>query len=323
MKEFKFEGSFASGADVGWLPQMEQSGFVFRNREGREQDLLITLREYGLNALRLRSWVNPSDDPHAGHCSAAETLAMGLRGKAAGYRIMINFHYGDTWCDPGKQVKPRAWAEYPFDKLENAVYEYTRDTMKAFAEGGLVPEWVQLGNETNPGMLLPDGSTDDFAKLTRLYNAAYKGVKEIAPSVKTIIHLAQGNDTAFCQHYFDSLTGCGCHYDMIGLSYYPYWFNKPNSEIIDDLEKTLRLLPDRYDRDIMIVEVGGIDEEEEQSYELLMSVIEKCSLAPRCRGLFYWEPEGAKVWSGYALSAWRADGTPSKAMDAYRSIKYV
>jgi arabinogalactan endo-1,4-beta-galactosidase len=321
MKTFPFDISFAAGADISWLPQMEAAGFVFKNRKGKEQDCLLTLKAFGLDAVRLRSWVNPSDDPWAGHCSAGETLDFALRCTGLGFRVMVDFHYSDSWADPGKQIKPAAWKDLPFEKLVNAVYEYTRDTMKTFTAGGFVPEWVQLGNETNPGMLLPDGSTGDFSKLARLYNAGHRGVKEISPSTKTIIHLAEGNNTPFIQNYFDRLAENNCAYDMIGLSYYPWWLNKTNEELITGLTETLRLLPARYDRDLIIVETGGEDEKEDESFDLLHRVIEECSALPRCRGIFYWEPEGAKVWSKYSLSAWRADGTPGRAMDAFLSIK--
>ncbi|MDR0641285.1 MAG: glycosyl hydrolase 53 family protein, partial [Treponema sp.] len=313
--------SFASGADVGWLPQMEASGFVFKNKDGKEQDCLVTLKEYGLNSLRLRSWVNPSDDPRRGHCSTGETLAMALRGKKLGFRIMIDFHYGDSWCDPGNQKKPAAWRGLSFDKLTEALSDYTRGAMKTFLDGGFIPDWVQLGNETNPGMLLPDGSAENFSKLTALYNAGHDAVKEVSPATKTIIHLAEGNNTEFCRNYFDQLAKNGCRYDMIGLSYYPWWLKKKNAEVIGDLALSLRLLPERFNKDIMVVETGGVDEEEEESRDLLLSVIETCSSSPRCKGIFYWEPEGAKIWSAYNLSAWRADGTPTRAMDAYLSIK--
>ena len=327
MKEFTFDPLFASGADISWLPQMEASGFVFKNRAGKEQDCLLTLKEFGLNSVRLRSWVNPSDDPRSGHCSTRETLAFALRCIRQGFRVMVNFHYGDSWCDPKKQMKPAAWKNLSFDDLVQAVYEYTRDAVGTFVSGGFFPEWVQLGNETNPGMLHPDGyvsaggSAGDFSKLTQLYNAAHRGVKEVSPSSKTIIHLAEGNDTPFIQNYFDRLTENGCTYDMIGLSYYPWWLNKTNAELIGDLVNTLRVLPERFDRDVIIVETGGEDEKEDESFELLRDLIEKCGSMPRCKGIFYWEPEGAKAWSNYGLSAWRADGKPTRAMDAFFCIK--
>ena len=277
----------------------------------------MTLKEFGLNAIRLRSWVNPSEDPRSGHCSTPETLALALRCVRLGFRVMVNFHYGDTWCDPAHQEKPAAWKSLDFDRLVQAVYEYTRDAMKTFAAAGFTPEWVQLGNETNPGMLLPDGSTSDFSKLARLYNAGHQGVKEIAPDSKTIIHLAEGNETSFVKNYFDRLGDHRCVYDMIGLSYYPWWLKKRHEEVIGGLTETLGLLPARYDRDIIIVETGGEAEQEDESFALLSSLFETCRLFPRCRGVFYWEPEGAQGWSGYGLSAWRLDGTPTRAMAAY------
>ena len=321
MDKYIFSNGFASGADISWLPMMEATGFIFRDRNGAEKDLLEILEEYGMNAVRLRSWVNPSKHPHSGHCSTEETLAMGLRAKRRGFDVMVDFHYGDSWCDPGQQKKPAAWEKLPFDGLVEALYEYTRDAMRTFVSNGFVPKWVQLGNETNPGMLLPDGSIVNFGKLARLYDAGHKAVKEASPSTLSMVHLAEGHNTEFCKSYFDALAQTGCAYDMVGVSYYPYWAKKPNAEIIDDLMSTIHMIPERFDKDIMVVEVGGVDEAEDESYEMLKSVIACCNANDRCRGLFYWEPEGVKAWSLYSLSAWRADGRPTRAMDAYLSIE--
>ncbi|MDR3121138.1 MAG: arabinogalactan endo-1,4-beta-galactosidase [Clostridiales bacterium] len=321
MKTYDLGSDFASGADISWLPMMEATGFRFRGKDGAERDLVEILKGYGMNAIRLRSWVHPSAHPLRGHCSTEETLKMALRVQKQGFDVMIDFHYGDSWCDPGHQRKPAAWEKLPFDELVGAVYEYTRGAVKTFTDNGFTPKWVQLGNETNPGLLLPDGGTDDFSKLAKIYNAGHRAVKEVSPSTHTMVHLAEGNNTAFILDYFDKLEAQGCTFDMIGLSYYPYWFKKPNSEIIGDLENTVKLLPERYNKDVLIVEIGGVDEEEDESFNILQSAIELCSRAPRCKGLFYWEPEGAKSWSDYALSAWRADGTPTRAMDAFLSIR--
>ncbi|MDR1532528.1 MAG: arabinogalactan endo-1,4-beta-galactosidase [Clostridiales bacterium] len=321
MKEIAFSQKFAAGADVSWLPMMEATGFPFRNRNGKPQDCLLTLKEYGLNALRLRAWINPSSHPHSGHCSTEETLAMGLRGQRMGYDIMVDFHYGDTWRDPKNQHKPAAWEHLSFEELLEAVTEYTRGAVAAFLRGGLTPKWVQLGNETNPGLLLPDGGTDNFANLARIYNAGHDAVKAVSPETLTLIHLAEGNDTEFCVNYFDQLERYGCRFDMIGLSYYPWWLNAENRELIGDLGRTLITLPERFGKDVMVVETGGEDEKEQESYDLLVSVLEQCALAPRCKGMFYWEPQGAKTWSGYNLSAWRGDGSPTRAMDAYLRVR--
>lgn len=309
----KLQPGFALGADVGWLPMMEATGFPFK------EDCLQTLKKYEMNALRLRTWVNPSCHPFTGHCSTEETLQMGLRGQKMGYEIMVNFHYGDSWCDPGKQPKPAAWEALAFDDLVKAVADYTRASMKTFLQGGLKPRWVQLGNETNPGLLLPDGSTDDFGKLARIFTAAHDAVKEVSPESITLIHLAEGNGTDFITNYFDRLAEHDCRYDAVGVSYYPWWLQKTNDELIDDLRRTLEAVPQKYDKDIYIVEIGGEDEQEDESFDLLDSVLDLCTVTPRCKGMFYWEPEGAKIWSGYGLSAWREDGTPTRALDAYKN----
>jgi arabinogalactan endo-1,4-beta-galactosidase len=229
----------------------------------------------------------------------------------------VDFHYGDSWRDPNYQGKPEAWKSLSFEGLVEAVYEYTKGAMETFVNGGLTPKWVQIGNETNPGLLLPDGSTDNFDKLATLYNAGNDAVKAVSPQSLTMIHLAEGNKTDFLVDYFDSLVKYNCRYDCIGLSYYPWWLKTTNDEIIADLAKSLNLLPERYDKDILIVETGGEDDKEDETYELLSSVLAECAKAPRCKGVFYWEPEGARAWSKYNLSAWREDGTPSYAMDAF------
>jgi arabinogalactan endo-1,4-beta-galactosidase len=132
-----------------------------------------------------------------------------------------------------------------------------------------------------------------------------------------MIHLAEGNVTDFLIKYFDALSEHDTRYDMIGLSYYPWWLKKTNAEVIGGLAESLRVLPQRYGKDVMVVETGGEVDLEDESYELLVSVLKHCQEAPGCLGMFYWEPQGAASWSHYGLSAWRDDGTPTRAMDAY------
>jgi arabinogalactan endo-1,4-beta-galactosidase len=322
---YEMNRNFAVGSDISWYPQMLASGFTFRNKHGAEQDLLTTLKEYNHNAVRLRTWVNPTDDPRSGHCSAAETAEIAKQCYEQGFRIMLNFHYGDTWCDPGKQVKPKAWADLAFDDLVNALYEYTYNTVKLLVDGGTFPEWVQIGNETNPGMLLPDGSAKNFAKLARLYNAGHDAVKAASPRSKTMIHLAEFNDTDFIVNYFDNLTANNCRFDMTAFSFYPYWLahyhNMTYEQAMENFNRSMRIIPERYPFEFMIAEIGALDEDERGSHQTLADVIESIHGQPLCTGLFYWEPQGARVWSKYALSAWRGDGTPSNALEAFNLIK--
>ena len=132
--------AFAKGADVSWLPQMEATGYRFYDTDGKEKDCLQLLKERGMNTIRLRVFVNPSQDKASGHCSKEETVAMALRAQKAKMRIMIDFHYSDTWADPAKQAKPAAWANLSFDALQKKVYEHTFDVLTALQKAGVTPE---------------------------------------------------------------------------------------------------------------------------------------------------------------------------------------
>jgi hypothetical protein len=157
--------NFAKGADISWLPQMEATGYKFYNDNGVQEDCFKILKDHGINSIRLRTWVNPSNSKTDGHCSKAETVAMAVRAQQWGMRVMIDFHYSDTWADPSKQVKPAAWVSHSFSQLLTDVYDYTADVMTALKTAGVTPDWVQVGNETPSGMLLPDGSTNNWPQL--------------------------------------------------------------------------------------------------------------------------------------------------------------
>lgn len=311
---------FVKGADVGWLPQMEATGYKFYDQDGKETDCLQLLKERGMNSVRLRVWVNPSDDKASGHCSKEETIIMALRAQKMGMRVMIDFHYSDSWADPAKQNKPAAWKNYTFPELLNAVYDHTFDVVSSLKKAGVTPEWVQVGNEIPAGMLWPDGSTDNWNQLGQLLNKGYDAVKDVDKNIKVIVHVDEGNNNAKFRTFFDNATAQKVRYDIIGLSYYPYWIKKDYSETIADLEFNLNDMVKRYDKDVMIVEVGGEDDKVQNTYELLKATIEAVKKVPNNRGLgvLYWEPQGAKSWSGYSLSAWQADGKPSPALDAFK-----
>lgn len=320
---FTTKAVFAKGADVSWLPQMEASGFKFYNAAGTEKDCIEILKENGINSIRLRTWVNPSTDKWSGHCSKDETVAMAVRVKNAGMRVMIDFHYSDTWADPSKQVKPAAWASYNFTQLQRAVYDYTFDVMTALKTAGVTPEWVQVGNEISPGMLLPDGGSDNthFPQLVKLTNKGYDAIKAVSPTSKVILHVDKGSDNARFRWWFDNAKANGAKYDVIGLSYYPYWLTgKPDYTLsINDLAANLNDMVSRYGKEVMVVEVGGEDTKPQNTYDMLIAVIQKVKAVSNNHGLgvFYWEPQGESSWSKYALSAWM-NGKPTKAMEAFK-----
>ncbi|QKG58605.1 glycosyl hydrolase 53 family protein [Hymenobacter sp. BRD128] len=312
--------TFAKGADVGWLQQMEATGYVFYNEQGQAQDCFAILKAQGINSIRLRVFVNPSDDKASGHCSPAEVVAMAKRAAGLGFRVMIDFHYSDTWADPGKQAKPAAWASHPFAQLLTDVYDHTFNTLTALKASGVTPEWVQVGNEIPGGLLWPEGSTKNFPQLTQLITKGYEAVKAVSPGTKVIVHLDRGNDNALYRDFFDKLTANGGKFDVVGMSYYPYWLKQDYTASIANLRANLLDMVSRYPgKEVVVAEVGNDYTAVQNTYAMLVAVQQAVRAVPQGKGLgvFYWEPEGAKSWSGYQLSAWGDDGRPSPALKAF------
>ena len=311
---------FAKGADVSWLPQMEASGYRFLDRDGRPQDCLRTLRAEGINTIRLRVWVNPSQDARNGHCSRDEVAALAQRAQTMGFRILLDFHYSDSWADPAHQKKPAAWAGHSIDQLVKDVSEFTTSVLTTLKNDGIVPEWVQVGNEIPGGMLWPEGRTSEQdTNLARLINAGYDAVKAVDPQTKVIVHVDRGDNNGLFRWFFDHLQRAGGRFDVIGFSYYPDLSGPDNSRSIERLGENLDDMAARYDKDVMVVEVGAPATEAVKARAMLGAVLRKVRAVPGNRGLgaVYWEPEGAQSWSAYPLSAWRADGRPGDALDAF------
>lgn len=318
-KKYDEEISFAKGADVGWLHQMEATGYKFYNANGEEEDCLKILKGHGINSIRLRAWVNPSNDPASGHCSTYEVVEMALRAKAMGFRLMIDLHYSDSWADPEKQKKPAAWENHSFDELVSDVYDYALEVMNALKAKDITPEWVQVGNEIPNGMLWPEGSIENFEQLSKLLNIGYDAVKAVFKNAKVIIHLDQGDDRNRFISFFDKHKANGGKYDVIGVSYYPYWVKKDYTETIDNLINNLIEFIKRYGKEVMICEIGGEDTNVDNNYDMLKEVMNRVKDIPEGKGLgvFYWEPQGAYSWSKYKLSIWGQDGKPTKALEAF------
>ena len=313
------DSKFAKGADISWLPQMEATGYEFYNEKGEKDDILKILKSKGMDAIRLRVFVNPNDDKGSGHCSKEETVAFAKRLKSLGFRIMIDFHYSDSWADPAKQYKPKAWENLNFEDLKKAVYNHTYDVLLALKKEKITPEWVQVGNEIPNGILWPDGHSKNFKNLGELLNKGYEAVKAVNKKIKVIVHIDEGNNTEKITWFYKNIAEQNVKYDVIGLSYYPYWIKKDWTETIQDLQKNMNYLAQTYNKEVMVVEVGGEDSQVENTYKLLEATIKAVRNVPNKKGtgVFYWEPQGAKSWSGYALSAWLENGKPSPALDAF------
>jgi arabinogalactan endo-1,4-beta-galactosidase len=264
-------------------------------------------------------WVNPSNDKINGHCSKKEVAEMALRAKNMGMRIMIDFHYSDSWADPAKQNKPAAWASHSFSQLLTDVYDHTFSVIDTLKSIGAKPDWVQVGNEISGGMLWPDGSTSNWAQLSQLLNKGYDAVKAVDSSIKVVIHLDQGNNNSRFRNFFDNATSNHVRYDVIGASYYPYWLGTDYTLTINDLGNNLNDMASRYGKEVMVVEVGGDYTKVQNTYNMLVAVLNKVNAVPNGKGLgvIYWEPEGEKTWSGYQLSCWGSDGKPTAALNAF------
>jgi len=311
---------FAKGADIGWLQQMEATGYKFYDSNGVQKDCMQILKEKGINTIRLRVWVNPSEDKTDGYCSKKEMTMMAMRAKECGMRIMVDFHYSDSWADPGKQTKPAAWANHTFSQLLDDVYNYTYDVLDTLKQVSVNPEWVQIGNEITNGMLWPDGNTNNWSQLAQLLNKGYDATKTINKDIKVIIHLDQGNDNSHFRWFFDKANLYNVHYDVIGASYYPYWLNSDYTKNIKDLSNNLNDMASRYNKEVMVVEIGGDYTRVQNTSDMLTAVMKAVKKVPNNKGLgvIYWEPEGEYSWSHYQLNCWQSNGEPSKAMDAFK-----
>jgi arabinogalactan endo-1,4-beta-galactosidase len=308
--------SYAKGADIGWLSEMEAKGKKFYTNDGIEHDLFDVLKSKGINSVRFRIWVDPSN----GNCNKADVVAMAIRAHQKGMRIMLDFHYSDSWVDNKSQKKPHKWIDDSFEELKKAVYDHTFDVLNTLKLDGITPEWVQVGNESDDGILYPDGqiSRGNGANLAKLFNAGYDAIKKIDTNIKVIAHASSSKDTTIYKTFFDALRINGAHWDIIGLSSYP-WPSNAWKIHNDKMLECMKYLQKRYQKPIMIVEVGSSVTAPLDCKNMLMDLMKKNSSLGKKNGLgvFYWEPECSIDWNKYKSGAFDTTGKPTEAMDAF------
>ncbi len=308
---------FAKGADVSWITEMEAAGKKFYNRSGAETEGMALLKSLGMNTIRLRVWVHPSPAWNG----ADDVVAKAVRAKNLGMRIMINFHYSDTWADPGSQTKPAAWAGLGFDALKSALAAHTTEVLNQLKTAGVTPEWVQVGNETNNGMLWPDGrASTSMAAFAQLVNAGYDAVKAVFPSAKVIVHVSNGYDNGLFRWMFDGLKNNGARYDVIGMSLYPSYASTPwqttNRQCFDNMMDMVA----RYNKEVMVVEIGMPWDRADECKQIIADLIVKLKTVTGGKGLglLYWEPQCYGGWKGYTLGAFDNSGKPTVALDPFQ-----
>ncbi|MEO8859784.1 MAG: glycosyl hydrolase 53 family protein [Ginsengibacter sp.] len=302
------------GADISWVTQMEASGIKFYDSTGTQQDCFQILRGLGMNAIRLRAWVNPA----GGWNNAADVVAKALRAKALGMKIMIDFHYSDTWADPGHQTKPATWTGEDFATLKQSLASYTTGVIDTLKLNGIAPTWVEIGNETNDGMLWPDGQASvNMSNFAQLVTTGYNAVKSVDTTIKVIVHLSNGYDNSLFRWMFDGLKSYGAKWDIIGMSLYPTssnWSNL-NAQCLTNMND----LVSRYGKPVMIVEIGMSWDQAPACQSFIADLITKVKSVPGGNGLgvFYWEPESYNNWQGYTLGAFDNSGKPTIALSAF------
>lgn len=304
--------TFAQGADVSWVDEEESAGYSFYNSSGTRQDPFLLLKNLGVNAIRLRVWVNPS----GGWCDGPDTLYKAKRAAAQGQRIMIDFHYSDTWADPSKQTKPAAWASHSLAQLNTDVYNHTQGILSYLKSNGINVEWVQVGNEINSGMLWPEGRTSSFSQLAGLINSGYNATKAVYPNALVVLHLANGHDNAVFRWFFDGVKGAGAKWDVIGMSHYPTaasWASA-NSSIASNMADMVS----RYKKPVLVAEVGMDWQQAATAKSMLSDLLTKTkALGSNGLGVFYWEPQAYPGWKGYTLGALNGSGQFTQALDPF------
>jgi arabinogalactan endo-1,4-beta-galactosidase len=293
------------GADISFLPELESKGKKFYEL-GVEKDALQILKNKGFNYIRLRIFNNPSDDsgysPHKGFCDLEHTRQMALRIKKAGLKFLLDFHYSDTWADPGKQYKPAAWREFGFEKLSQAVHDFTKEVLLSLQQQGTLPDMVQVGNEINHGMIWPDGSINNLDTLAGFIKAGIAAVNETDPSIIIMLHIACGGQNQESRYFLDNMLKRNVSFDVIGESYYPRWHGT-----LDDLKNNLTDLAGRYKQDIIVVEYS---EKKQEVNDIAFDLP-----GGKGKGTCIWEP------LSWGETFFDTAGKPNDLIDIYPLIK--
>lgn len=267
-----------AGGDVSLLPEYIKAGAKYYDHEGNPvAEFLPWCHEQGMNAMRVRLFVNPKKyaelhandtdegtryDPNA--CQDLEYITPLCQDIVnAGMDLMLDFHYSDTWADPAKQWTPIDWEDLTDEQLYDKIYEYTKESLQALQEAGVTPAFIQPGNEISYGMLWgPLGTSNpkktymgkeaNWDRLGKLLNRAIDACREVCPQAKIVIHTERVLKVDVMANFYDQMKKLDVDYDIIGLSYYPFW----HGDMAQLNSALTRLESDFPEKSIMIVETG-------------------------------------------------------------------
>ena len=283
---------FILGADISSLPALEAGGRVFYSFDGREQDLLKTLAEAGINTIRVRVWNDPFDEDGngygGGNCTIDTAVELGKRASVYGMGLLVDFHYSDFWADPGKQKAPKAWQNMPLDEKKQAVYDFTVRSLNKLRDNGVTVSMVQVGNETTTGLC---GETDKRYEIMR---TAAQAVRDTDSDIRIVTHFTnpeQQQHTRYAQELKDN----NVDYDIFATSYYPA-FHGTVDNLADQLEKVHQI----SGKQVMIAETSWDYDSEKigayahsvqgQADEIADCARTMAKLGNYAVGMMYWEP---------------------------------
>jgi arabinogalactan endo-1,4-beta-galactosidase len=308
------------GADVSSLQRALELGAKYYDENGNQGDPLQILKDHGVHYIRLRVWVKPTN----GYNNKLKVIQFAKSVKAMEMKLLINLHYSDRWTDPDHQAKPAAWAAHPFDQLQADVYEYTYDICNSLKVAGVTPDMIQIGNEINNGVLLPDGSTSNWDDLAALLRQGYNAAKACSPSIQVMLHIADAGNKEGAFQWFDNAKFRGVEWDISGLSYYSFWHGTMSA-----MKDTVKEMTSNYGKPVIIAETAypfTLEENDDEKNVVnpesqmpldypvtpagqasnLKAVLD-AARAGGAIGLFYWEP----TWTAVRGNGWDPDDTDS------------
>ena len=312
----KLPEDFIMGMDASSVPSLEAGGVKFYDYDGTETDVFKVLAQNGINYIRVRVWVDPFDAEGRGYgggnCDINTALEIGKRATKYGMKLLVNFHYSDFWADPAKQQCPKAWVDMDIEKKADALYKYTKDSLKLLKNAGVAVGMVQVGNETNGGKMSGESTWENTCKL---FSAGSKAVREVFPDALVALHFANPEKTSNYRNYSYNLEKYAVDYDVFATSYYPYWHGT-----LENLTDILTYISNTYNKKVMIAEISYAytpndtdfygntisDAEPVQPYAMTVQgqanavreAIETINNIPNGIGVFYWE--GTWISSGGA-----------------------
>jgi arabinogalactan endo-1,4-beta-galactosidase len=297
--------SYALGADISWVQQLEDGGATFKDTDGIKKDIFAILKNHGFNYIRLRTFVDPTAaDGYStqGYCDIAHTATFAKRIKAAGMGFVLDFHYSDNWADPGKQCVPIAWQGKTAAQMAQAVHDYTQNSIQTLATAGLTPDMIQVGNEITPGMLIHvcdntgtptgtnpvNGSTSNWTNLASFLNAGIQGAHAVDPNIKIIIHIDRGGDAASSIQWVQNLQSHNVPFDVFGESCYVAYQGQPSAwqNTFDMLNTKFPYATNKFQ--FSIQEYGP---DEQQANDIIFGYAND-----RGFGTFIWEPDKSGAW---------------------------